>query len=246
MATRSISVQVNRRDVLPARCSCASRIAACGLALREQRQGPRLLRVLRPYAQVRKTQNSVLKFRAFSSKNIEKQRLKTRRDRRSRRDFCGTLMGPPHGARKSKTQNAGVTAALQQGRYGSYWVGDFWTFGPERARPEIQKSLSIFQQFFVTKPRKTKDQTRRNQPSKERLLDRFYGAPRRAGQPKSQKEVSRDAHRNVRRHPTGPAPDNRLRINVATTLSPQTPLATLGEQTTCELCRQKRVSRQKS
>ena len=190
MATRSISVQVNRLDALPARCSCASRIAACGLALREQRQGPRLLRVLRPNAQVRKTQNSVLKFRAFSSKNIEKQRLKTRRDRRSRRDFCGTLMGPPHGARKSKTQNAGVTAALQQGRYGSYWVGDFWTFGPERARPEIQKSLSIFQQFSSQNLEKQRIKRAATSRRRRDFWTAFMGPPGAQVSPKVKKKLA--------------------------------------------------------
>ena len=121
------------------------------------------------------------------------------------------------------------------------------TFGPLDAHRESPKVAPDFPANFDAKLRETKDQTRRNQPPQERLLEHIHGAPRsRTAIQKSKKKVSRDAQRSARHYPKAAATNNPRWTNVATKLSPQTPLATPREQTTCELCRQKRVSRQMS
>jgi hypothetical protein len=60
-------------------------------------------RLLRPERRSAKTQKSPLFFELISLEVLENHRLKTLSNRRRRGDFCGLLMGPPVGARKSKT-----------------------------------------------------------------------------------------------------------------------------------------------
>jgi hypothetical protein len=52
------------------------------------------------------TQKSLPFLKPVSSKNIEKRRLNRAATGGQTKDFCGTLMGPPRRARKSKTQKA--------------------------------------------------------------------------------------------------------------------------------------------
>ena len=61
-----------------------------------------VLRLLRLLSVLAKTQNSLPIFQPFLAKNLEKRRVKCAGVRVLGDDFCGTLMGPPRGARKSK------------------------------------------------------------------------------------------------------------------------------------------------
>ena len=74
----------------------------------------RVLRLLRLLSVLSKPQKSRPIAGPFLVNNLEKHRLKRANSSADGEDFCGTLMGPPAGARKSKTQQ-GPLAATRSG-----------------------------------------------------------------------------------------------------------------------------------
>ena len=94
---------------------------------------------------------------------------------------------PAQQLRPSVAQNASgdttrqATARLAEG--GNQLL-DFWTGTRTSGNPKVP---AVFPAHFITKHRETKAQTRRDRRDEERLLARFYGAPRRAPQSKNPK-----------------------------------------------------------
>ena len=81
---------------------------APGLRAADARISLAILRLLRQFSVLAKTQNSLPIIRSFHVKNLEKRRSKRADASAAGEELCGSLMGPPASAHKSK-KGSGVS-----------------------------------------------------------------------------------------------------------------------------------------